>query len=251
MAERHAVVIVGAGPTGLTLANLLGDEGVDVLLVERNETTVNEPRGVSIDDEALRTMQAIGLADEVLKHVVPGYGSHYYSAAGNCFAIVEPTQSPYGYPRRNAFRQPILERQLREGLSRFPSVTARFGWQMQSFEAGADKVSVKIAGPGNQTTEIDCDFLVGCDGAWSSVRTALGVELKGSTFAERWLIVDLENSHNVVRHTKVFCSPARACITLPGPDNTRRYEFKLHPHEKDEDLLEPAVVERQIGRAHV
>src|SRR6185369_7014587 len=144
MPQRHAVVIVGAGPTGLTLANLLGGEGIDVLLVERNESTVNEPRGVSIDDEALRTMQAVGLVDQVLENVIPGYGSHYYSAGGSCFAVVEPTQSPYGYPRRNAFRQPILERQLRDGLARFPSVTPLFGWALESFSPADDKVQVRI-----------------------------------------------------------------------------------------------------------
>ncbi|HEX3370930.1 MAG TPA: FAD-dependent oxidoreductase, partial [Candidatus Acidoferrales bacterium] len=73
------VVVVGAGPTGLATANLLARYGVDVLLIERNESTVQEPRAVSIDDEALRTMQAIGVVDEVVSRVVLGYGSDYFS----------------------------------------------------------------------------------------------------------------------------------------------------------------------------
>src|ERR1700733_8212980 len=112
--RKWPVVIVGAGPTGLTIANLLVRYGVDVLLVERNETTVEEPRAVSIDDESLRTMQAIGVVDEVVSRVVLGYGSDYFSAAGSCFLRVRPTAKEYGYPRRNAFRQPVFERQLRD-----------------------------------------------------------------------------------------------------------------------------------------
>lgn len=108
-APHWGVVIIGAGPTGLTLANLLGAEGVRTLLVERNPTTVNEPRAVSIDDEAMRTMQAVGLADAVLPDIVPGYGYRYLDASGRCFASVEPSRAPYGYPRRSAFRQPLLE----------------------------------------------------------------------------------------------------------------------------------------------
>ena len=62
---HYPIVIAGAGPTGLTLANLLGVYGVDCLVLERNASTVHEPRAVSIDDESLRTMQAIGLADAI------------------------------------------------------------------------------------------------------------------------------------------------------------------------------------------
>ena len=133
LSRRYAVAIAGAGPTGLTLANLLGVEGVPVLLLERNPTTVQEPRAVSIDDESLRTMQAAGLIDEVLATIGPGYGSHYRAPDGRCFVTVQPTETPYGYPRRNAFRQPILERQLRDGLARRPSVATMFGHTLEGF----------------------------------------------------------------------------------------------------------------------
>src|ERR687893_1164187 len=123
----YDVAIIGAGPTGLTLANLLGAAGVHVALVERNETTVQEPRAVSIDDEALRTMQAAGLAEAVIKDVALDYGAHYFTPSGICFAKVEPKTREYGYPRRSAFTQPKLEATLREGLARFGNVSALFG----------------------------------------------------------------------------------------------------------------------------
>src|SRR5690606_37000587 len=111
-AERltASVLVVGAGPTGLTLANLLGQWGVDVILIERHNTTVQEPRAVSIDDESLRTMQAAGLIAEVAKDVVmAGYGYHYFTREGVCFAKVLPSSADYGYPRRCPFQQPLLE----------------------------------------------------------------------------------------------------------------------------------------------
>jgi 3-(3-hydroxy-phenyl)propionate hydroxylase len=116
--SHYPIAIIGAGPAGLTLANLLGVYGVETIVIERNAATVAEPRAVSIDDESLRTMQAAGLVEEVMAQTVAGYGSHYYSARGRCFAKVQPTEQPFGFPRRNAFRQPILERQLRDGLAR-------------------------------------------------------------------------------------------------------------------------------------
>ena len=82
------VAVVGAGPTGLTLANLLGKAGVRVILIERNDTTVQAPRAVSIDDESLRTMQAAGLVEDELKNVAIDYGYQYITPSNHVFAQV-------------------------------------------------------------------------------------------------------------------------------------------------------------------
>jgi 3-(3-hydroxy-phenyl)propionate hydroxylase len=240
---HYPIVIVGAGPAGLTLANLLGVYGVDTLLLERNAATVHEPRAVSIDDESLRTMQAAGVVAEVMAQTVAGYGSHYFSAAGRCFAKVQPTEQPFGFPRRNAFRQPVLERQLREALGRFPHVAARFQHELKSFTQNVDGITLQVTGADGGAQALTCDYLVACDGASSSVRRQLGIKMAGSTFSERWLILDLENSPSGSPHTKVFSNPKRPCIALPGPNLTRRYEFMLHSHERDEDILAPQTVQ--------
>ncbi len=247
--DHYPVITVGSGPIGLTLLNLLGALGVRSLVVERNPTTVQEPRAVSIDDESLRTMQAAGVVDEVLKFVVPGYGSHYQSPSGIVFAKVEPTGQPYGYPRRNAFRQPILERQLKEALGRFGHVDSLYGWRLDRYEQDANRVTLHLVGPADETRQVTCDYLVGADGAASRVREQQGIMLEGATFDERWLILDLENNENATKHTQVFCDKRRPCITLPGPERTRRYEFKLLPGETDEQMLDPAMVERFL-RTH-
>jgi 3-(3-hydroxy-phenyl)propionate hydroxylase len=239
---NYPVAIVGAGPAGLTLANLLGVYGVPCVIIERNAATVHEPRAVSIDDESLRTMQAAGLVDEVMSETVHGYGSHYYSARGRCFAKVQPTEQPYGFPRRNAFRQPILERQLRDALARFAHVTPLFQHELIDFTQDAKGVTLRVHHDGGERT-LACDYLVACDGASSTVRRQLGITLGGSTFRERWLIVDLENSPVTSPHTKVFSNPKRPCIALPGPDLTRRYEFMLRDDERDEDMLAPQMVQ--------
>ena len=209
---------------------------------------MSEPRAVSIDDESLRTMQAAGIVAEVMAETVP-YGSHYYSARGRCFAKVEPTERPFGFPRRNAFRQPILERQLRAALGRFPHVTALFRHDLLSFAQSSVGVSLRARNAEGVGVDIACDYLVACDGASSQVRRQLGIGMSGSSFSERWLIVDLENSPSASPHTKVFSDPKRPCIALPGPDDTRRYEFMLHAHERDADLLASDMV-KQLLETH-
>jgi 3-(3-hydroxy-phenyl)propionate hydroxylase len=240
--NSYAVVIIGAGPSGLTLANLLGVYGVSTLLVERNHATVQEPRAVSIDDESLRTMQAAGMAERVLEHIVAGYGSKYLSPSGRCFLEVAPTATIYGYPRRNAFRQPIFEAQLRAGLGRFDSVETRFGTRFEAFRQDVHGVDVDLLGSDGSTSRVHCAYLVGCDGAGSGVRGALGLVLEGRTFEEKWLIVDLEESPTPHRDTIVFCDVRRPCIALPGPDLTRRFEFKLLEGENAESMCSDAVV---------
>ena len=247
--KHYPVIIVGSGPIGLTFLNLLGTLGVRSLVVERNLTTVQEPRAVSIDDESLRTMQAAGVVDEVLKFVVAGYGSHYYSPRRITFAKVEPTGQPYGYPRRNAFRQPVFERQLMGSLARFNGVETLYGWRLERYEQDADCVRLLLVSPADEARQVTCNYLVGCDGAASRVREQQGVALEGTTFDERWLILDLENNENTTKHTEVFCDKRRPCITLPGPDRTRRFEFKLLDSEADDDLLDPAMVEHLL-RTH-
>jgi 3-(3-hydroxy-phenyl)propionate hydroxylase len=247
------VVIVGAGPTGLTVANLLARYGVDVLLVERNATTVQEPRAVSIDDESLRTMQAIGVVDTVVSRVVLGYGSDYFSAGGSCFLRVRPTSKEFGYPRRNAFRQPIFEQQLRDYFCAHAVSETRseawFSTELIDFGQGRDTVDVVLRRGDGSLVEVTTSYLVACDGGRSFVREKLGIKLTGSTFRERWLILDLEETRDPSRDTKVFCDPARPCLSLPGPDRTRRFEFMLHEGETEPEVTSPEFT-RQLLRRH-
>jgi 3-(3-hydroxy-phenyl)propionate hydroxylase len=174
------VVVVGAGPTGLTLANILGMHGVPTLLVERNASTVTEPRAVSIDDETLRTMQYIDLIDSVRERIVPGYGSHYFSARGSCFAKVLPDTLEYGFPRRSAFRQPVLEGQLREGLKRFDCVEARFSTHVERVEDEGSRVRVYLdPRPRGDDAPVNAQYVVACDGARSPIRESRGIAMGG------------------------------------------------------------------------
>jgi 3-(3-hydroxy-phenyl)propionate hydroxylase len=250
MNERECdVAVVGAGPTGLTLCNLLGQAGLRVVLIERNMTTVQEPRAVSIDDEALRTMQSAGLIEEVLKDVALDYGSHYFTAEGACFAKVEPKTREFGYPRRSAFTQPKLEAVLREGLSRFANVTTLFGHSCESVRESADGVIIAARPGDGPDVIVRASYLVGADGARSAIRRVIGAEMVGSTYQQRWLIVDLASTKEQFRQTRVVCNPNRSMITLPGPHGIRRYEFMLRQDETDAIATAPDFV-RELLAAH-
>jgi 3-(3-hydroxy-phenyl)propionate hydroxylase len=224
------VLVVGAGPTGLLLTCLLGGMGVRALLAERNETTVREPRAVSIDDESMRALQAAGLAEEIERITARGYGSLYRGPSGRVFAEVKPSAKEYGFDKRNAFEQPVFEACLRSFLPRYPNVETRFRTELVGVEQDAEGVTAMLR-QDSAEHRVRARYMVACDGGRSLTRKALDIELEGSTFQEPWLIIDLSSTRNRCFHTEVFCDPRRSGITLPGPGGIRRYEFKLNQGE--------------------
>ncbi len=141
------ILVVGAGPTGLLLTNLLGGMGVRTTIVERNPSTVQEPRAVSIDDESIRALQAAGLAEDVAQFTVKGYGSIYRGPSGKVFAEVKPHVKEYGFDKHNAFEQPVFEDCLRVALGRHSSIEARFGTSLESVAKTPDGVTAHLVGP--------------------------------------------------------------------------------------------------------
>lgn len=235
------VLIIGAGPTGLTLANLLGQAGLRTTIIDRKAGTVTEPRAVSIDDESLRTMQAAGLADAVLADVVKGYGVHYFDKpGGRCFGKVEPVGKQYGYPKRNAFRQPLFERTLKGAMERFPSLTPLFCHELVDFTEDASGVLARIRNQEGETLEVRAQYMVACDGGRSPVRKQLGIDMIGSSFKSRWLVVDLDQDDDPFWQTRVYCDAQRPVVEVPGPHKTRRFEFLLKDDETDEQMLTEA-----------
>jgi 2-polyprenyl-6-methoxyphenol hydroxylase-like FAD-dependent oxidoreductase len=153
-------------------------------------------------------MQSVGVINELVPKIVLGYGSEYFSPAGRRFLTVKPTTLEYGYSRRNAFRQPVLELILRDNLSRYVNATIWFETELVEFAQSEEAVTARVRRHG-EIVELTCDYLVGCDGARSFVRQSLGIEMHGSTFRERWLIIDLEQTTDLTRDTKVYCNPMR------------------------------------------
>ncbi|WP_419722985.1 bifunctional 3-(3-hydroxy-phenyl)propionate/3-hydroxycinnamic acid hydroxylase [Sphingobium aquiterrae] len=248
MASHYEVIIVGAGPTGLLLANLLGKEGVRTLVIERNASTVSEPRAVSIDDEALRAIQWIGLEKELIATLSLDYGSHYFDARGRRFAMIEPSEIEHGYPKRNAFEQVELERILHEGARRYDCVTLLFETSVVYAEDSDGQVIVTASPAGGGDPEhFSASWVAGCDGGRSTIRRGLGIQLEGDTYNERWLIVDLADTRDPFRQSRVICDARRPCITLPGPGGIRRYEFMIHRSEDADSLVEEANVRRLLA----
>ncbi len=230
------VLVVGAGPTGLTAAHLLGSRGVRVLLVERNATTSDDAKAISLDDESLRTLQSAGgLDEEVYPILVPGTGTRYFGVGGRTLFHARGSGGRrLGHPFKNPFAQPDLERVLREQLDRLPGVEVRFGTRLTDLaqEPGRVRVSLRTGGLDGPVEEVDVAYVLGCDGGRSTVRELLSVPMRGRSFPEQvWLVVDtLQDTHDQ-RYGMHHGDPDRPVVIVPGRDGRCRYEFRLKPGE--------------------
>ena len=178
------VVVVGAGPVGLTLANILGLHGVRALVAEERACLIDYPRGVGLDDEALRTFQSIGVVDAVLPHTVPNQILRFFDAKRRLLAEMAPPDARFGWPKRNGFVQPLVDAELLRGLDRFGHVEVAWAHPMTTIAETADGVSVELA-PESGRRNVRARYVVGCDGGRSATRHLMGVSFDGTTSSTR------------------------------------------------------------------
>lgn len=245
------VLVVGAGPVGLTLANILGLQGIRTLVVDERDTLIDYPRGVGLDDEALRTFQSIGLADRVLPHTVPNQILRFVDAKRRVLAEMAPPDACFGWPKRNGFVQPLVDAELLAGLDRFEHVQVRWRRPMTACHQSADGVTVELGGGtdnGGDGSRVRARYVVGCDGGRSMTRRVMGVSFEGTTSSTRWLVVDVANDPLGHPNSEVGADPERPYASISIAHGIRRFEFMIHADETDEQAEDPAFLTQMLGR---
>lgn len=256
--EDFDVAIIGAGPSGAYLANLLGRAGLRVLLVDRERGIYQLPRAVHFDGETMRAFQAAGLADAIAGIArASAKGMHFVSASGRTLMVRRGHEGigPHGWAGNYYAHQPHLEAVLREGLRRFPAVTQRFGHAAVDLAQDACGVTIGIVDLATGAkSDVRAGYVVGCDGARSFVRRAIGSGSEDLGLHQPWLVVDaiLDPGSQRVRalsdHTVQLCDPARPMTIVCVAGNRRRWEIMLMPGDDAGKIVEPGSVWPLLAR---
>ncbi|WP_174509966.1 bifunctional 3-(3-hydroxy-phenyl)propionate/3-hydroxycinnamic acid hydroxylase [Klebsiella oxytoca] len=242
------VVIAGAGPVGLMMANYLGQMGVSVLVVEKLDKLIDYPRAIGIDDESLRAMQGIGLVENVLPHTTPWHAMRFLTPKGRCFADIQPMTDEFGWPRRNAFIQPQVDAVMYEGLQRFPHVRCLFSREVEAFSQSAQAVTLNLKGPEGERETVQADWLVACDGGGSLIRRSLNIPFEGKTAPNQWIVIDIANDPLATPHVYLCCDPVRPYVSAALPHGVRRFEFMVMPGETEAQLSEPQNMRNLLSK---
>jgi 3-(3-hydroxy-phenyl)propionate hydroxylase len=254
LSHSSEILIVGAGPAGLMLANILGKYGRTVTVLEARQQLIDYPRGVGLDDESFRTIQTVGLADAVRPHTNPQHIMRLVNGAGKVILVNNPQTQEFGWDRKHGFIQPEVDKALYEGLSRFGNVRVLFGHKVEDVAEDAEGVTATaiVTRPDGTPEErhFRARYLVGCEGGTSPTRKRLGVSFEGESPATRWLVVDVNNDPLGTPNVFLGADPKRPYVSIGLPHAVRRWEFMLHDDETEEQVTDPAYVD-DLLRDHV
>ena len=224
------VVVVGAGPVGVTAALLLARRGIDVLVLDRHRAAHPQPRAVHLDDEALRVLQAAGVADAFTAISAPMRGLRLLDGGHRTLAEFPRGAGEHGWPQASMFSQPDLEAVLRGALAAEPRARLRGGVEVLHVEhvAGPVRLTVRDRTTGAEE-HLQADAVLGCDGAHSTVRRLIGARMRDLGPAERWLVVDLAADAPLPVWSGVHqvSDPARPATFMPVAGQRYRAEFRL------------------------
>lgn len=239
------VAIVGCGPSGAVAAALLGQAGLSVHVVDRQREVYDKPRAIALDHEIMRVFQQLGLVEALAPHVEPFTPSEYFGADGRLIRRMTMVAPPYplGHVPSMVFNQPALERVLRERLAAMPAVTVELGTELVALAQDARGVDLDVRDAAGTSRRVRARHVIGCDGASSTVRTLVGIELEDLDFDEPWLVADLlvnERGLAKLPTTSVqYCEPERPSTLVIGPKNHRRWEISLKPGEDPQQAATP------------
>ncbi len=242
------VIVVGAGPVGLTLSLLLDRAGVRTLLVERRTVVGARSMAIGVTPPSLDTFHGLGLEEELQAAGVPIREVEVFEAR-RPVGTLRFRAVGGAYPYVLALPQADLECRLREAVKRAAHVELRTGWEATALRIAESEAEVEIRDMVSQRFEgIVAPFVAGCDGPRSRVRDALGVPVARKRYRPRFTMADVADGTGLGDRARLHFAADRPVESFPLPGGCRRWVVRTGWGDAD-DLAEPLeeTIRRRTG----
>ena len=246
------VTIIGAGPSGLTLAWWLVEQGVSVTVLEREIAIPRDMRASTFHPATLDLLTESGLAAALIERgtVVPQWQYLIHESGERVVFDMAHLSEMTAHPFRLQCEQFQLTELLAEKLANQPLCELRLGATLQSVIPGESQVTVQYQSAGEDSVNV-CDWLIAADGASSQVRKSLGLHFDGQTFPKTSITLVLEHPFeddipNLLGVNYVWL-PDRH-YSLMRLRNTWRLTYSPEQDQDIESALSDAVAQTHIAR---
>ena len=254
----------GYGPVGAALAILLAQQGRRVVVLERWAEPYPLPRAVHFDHEAGRILQSCGIGEALAKISEPADIYEFQNAARQPFVRFGRVGTGLsGWPQSSMFTQPELEALLYARVDELSGIDVRRGVQVVGLDDDGDAVTVHgervdiepdgngglRTRPAGEAPAVRARYVVGCDGANSTVRNLIGLDMTDRAFFYDWLIVDVifDEPRTFDPLNVQICDPARPTTCVSGGPGRRRWEFMALPGESIDQLNDETTAWRLLA----
>ncbi len=253
-ADPVPVVIVGAGPVGVTAVTLLGQYGVNCLVLDRWDGVYPQPPAVHLDDEIYRVVARLGIAEQFAAVSRPTRGLQLVDRNHRVFAVFDRDgdHGRHGHPKANMFDQPELQQLMRTNLKDQPTVTLRGNVDVtdlaQDGRAGCGWTSPTGSPASTSPCWRPTSWAATEPTAWCA-DTSIGTTIQDLKFEQRWLVVGVDSPVDLDQWEGVHqvCDPDRAATYMRVGRTRYRWEFRLLPGETAADFESVEALMPLIG----
>src|SRR6187431_1958267 len=181
---RHPVLIVGAGPIGMTAALVLARYGIRSVLIERKDTFNDGSRAICIARPSMHILERIGTVAPFTKKALGWrFGRSYYRGE-QIFRLEMPHPPGEKYLPMYNLQQQYIEQYLHDAVTACDLIDMRWRGELSDIKPDADGVSIGVTSPAGNY-RLDAEYVLAADGARSPIRSQLGLRMKGDNYDGR------------------------------------------------------------------
>jgi len=244
--RRHKVAIVGGGPVGLTLALGLASHGIASVLIEADDSVCYGSRAICISRRSLEIIERVGAVAGFLKTGLPWTGGRSFYRDTEVLHFTMPQDADQKLPPMVNLAQYHIEQFLLDAAERHANlIDIRWQTRVTGLSTRDDGATLQLGTPAGDYA-LEADWVVACDGGRSTIREAMGLQLQGTSYEGRYVIVDIKlESDRPTERLAYFdpsSNPGSTVLVHKQPDNVWRIDYQLRDGEDSEAAVKPENV---------